>query len=178
MLTMEKVEAGCVVDGHTEEYTCSVCGTVTTESTTIPNRGGHTYTITVEAVEPTCVKKGHTAEIRCSVCGELDDPSVEIPTKGHTYTAESTVTTPPTCTAKGYTTYTCTECGVSAKKDFVDRLPHADEDGDGYCDTCGGKMTADGEVTESESQQARNFIDRLLAFLRRLVNWFKGVFVE
>ena len=178
VLSKERVEAGCVVDGYTEEYACSVCGTVTTASTTIPNKGGHTFTITVEEVKPTCVKKGHTAEIRCSVCGELDAPSVEIPAKGHTYTDDTIVTTPPTCTERGYTAYTCTECGLTINKDYVDRLPHADNDEDGYCDTCGGKMTADGEVTESESQQAKNFIDRLLAFLRKVVNWFKGIFVE
>ena len=69
-------------------------------------------------------------------------------------------------------------CSAATKKDFVEKLPHVDEDGDGYCDTCGGKMNADGGVTAPESQQAKDFIDNLLAFLRKVVNFFKSIFVE
>ena len=38
---------------------------------------------------------------------------------------EGTVTA-PTCTAKGYTTYTCSVCGDSYKRDYVDALGHTE----------------------------------------------------
>ena len=178
VLSKEAVAPTCTEDGATAEYKCSVCQTVTTASEPVPNKGGHESYVSVAEKEPTCTKAGNTAEERCSVCGDLLTASETIPAKGHTFTSATTVTTPPTCTEKGYTTYTCIECGVSFKKDYVDKLPHADADEDGYCDTCGGKLTADGEVTESEAQQAKSYIDRLLVFLRKVVNYLKGIFVE
>ena len=48
----------------------------------------------------------------------------------HTYEA---VVTPPTCTKKGYTTYTCTECGVSYKDDYVDVVHNVEN---GICTLC------------------------------------------
>ena len=48
----------------------------------------------------------------------------------HTYAA---VVTPPTCTEKGYTTYTCTECGVSYKDDYVDAVHNVEN---GICTVC------------------------------------------
>ena len=48
----------------------------------------------------------------------------------HTYAA---VVTPPTCTEKGYTTYTCTECGVSYKDDYVDVVHNVEN---GICTVC------------------------------------------
>ena len=69
-------------------------------------------------------------------------------------------------------------CGAAAKKDYVNALGHTDADGDSYCDTCGKKLNENGKTTEEEANQAMNFIDRLLAFLRRIVNFFKGIFVE
>ena len=175
VLSKEAVAPTCTGDGATEEYVCKNCGDVLIPSEVVPNLGGHVAVVTIAAKEPTCVKVGYTAEERCSVCGELLTPSEEIPANGHTYTTE---VTPPTCTDKGYTTYTCTVCNAATKKDFVDKLPHVDDDGDGYCDSCGGKMNASGEVTEPESVQFKNSIDGLLAFLRKLVNFLKSIFVE
>ena len=175
VLSKAAVEPTCTEDGATEEYVCQNCGEVLVASETVPNKGGHVAVVTLEAKAPTCVKVGRTAEETCSVCGELLTPSEEVPAKGHTYVTEVTA---PTCTEKGYTTYTCTVCSAATKKDFVEKLPHVDEDGDGYCDTCGGKMNADGGVTAPESQQAKDFIDNLLAFLRKVVNFFKSIFVE
>ena len=175
VLSKAAVEPTCTEAGATEEYVCKNCGEVLTASETVPDKGGHVAVVTLEAKEPTCVKVGRTAEEKCSVCGELLTPSEEIPANGHTYVTE---VTPPTCTEKGYTTYTCTVCSAATKKDFVDTLPHLDDDGDGYCDTCGGKLTEDGNVTESETQQVRGYIDSLLSFLRKVVNFLKSIFVE
>ena len=178
VLSKEEVAPTCVVDGATEEYVCKNCGEVLTPSEPIACVGHHMPYVSKEAVAPTCVKVGHTAEEKCSECGEVVTASEEIPANGHTYTADSTVTTPPTCTEKGFTTYTCTVCGASVKKDFVNALGHQDADEDGRCDNCGRELTADGEAVETSAEQAMGFIDSLLAFLRRIVNWFKSVFVE
>ena len=40
-----------------------------------------------------------------------------------------------TCVGEGYTTYTCA-CGDSYVGDYIDALGHADNDGDGECDSC------------------------------------------
>ncbi|MBQ6066550.1 MAG: hypothetical protein IJK89_06975 [Clostridia bacterium] len=178
VLSKEAVAATCTEDGATAEYKCSVCGEVTTASEVVPNKGGHVSYVSVAAKEPTCVKAGNTAEKKCSVCGEVLTASETIPATGHTYTADSTVTTPPTCTERGYTTYTCTVCDAVIVKDYVNALGHTDADEDGHCDNCGRELTAEGEAVETGAEQAKNFIDRLLAFLRKVVNWFKGIFVE
>ena len=175
VLTKEAVAPTCTEDGATAEYACKNCGEVLTPSETVENLGGHKPVVTKEAVEPTCVKVGSTAEETCEVCGEIVTPSEEIPANGHSYTTE---TTAPTCTERGYTTYTCEVCGAVTKKDYVNALGHNDADGDGLCDACGAELNEEGEAVESGAEQAKNFIDRLLAFLRRLVNWFKGIFVE
>ena len=152
---------------------------MTTASEVIPNKGGHVSYVSKEAKEPTCVKAGNTAEEKCSVCGEVLTASEVIPANGHVYENEgAVVTTPATCTEKGYTTYTCDICGAVIKTDYVNALGHTDADEDGRCDNCGRELTAEGEAVETGAEQAKNFIDRLLAFLRRVVNWFKGIFVE
>ena len=69
-------------------------------------------------------------------------------------------------------------CGAGTKKDYVNPAGHNDADGDGHCDACGKELNEEGEAVEKPAETAKNFIDRLLAFLRRVVNWFKGIFVE
>lgn len=173
--TKEAVAPTCTEDGATAEYSCKNCGQVLTSSETVENLGGHKPVVTKEAVAPTCVKAGSTAEETCSVCGEIVTPSEPIEALGHTYTAEVTA---PTCTERGYTTYTCEVCGAVTRKDYVNPTGHNDADGDGHCDACGKELNEEGEAVEKPAETAKNFIDRLLAFLRKIVNFFKGIFVE
>ena len=53
----------------------------------------------------------------------------------------------PTCTVAGYTAHKgCEECGATEGKETVDKIAHADNNGDYKCDVCSTKMLpADGE---------------------------------
>lgn len=83
---------------------------------------------TVEEVPATCTETGTRAYQLCTGCGCYLEPnttnkldSIEIPATGHSYNTEEK---DPTCTEKGYTTYTCSVCGYSEVRDYVDALGH------------------------------------------------------
>ena len=175
VLSKEAAAPTCTEDGVTAEYSCKNCGEVLTAGEVIPNKGGHVIIVSKEAQEATCVKAGYTAEEKCSVCGEVLVPSESVPATGHVYAAEVTA---PTCTERGYTTYTCLVCEAVTRDDYVNALGHTDGDEDGICDTCDKELDENGEAVEKPAEQAKSFIDRLFAFLRRVINWLKGIFVE
>ena len=93
----------------------------------------------IPAVAPTCTETGLTAGVKCSECSEIITAQQELPALGHNY--NSFVVT-PTCTEQGYTTYTC-ECGDTYADDYVDTIGHADNDNNGYCDTCSETIEAE-----------------------------------
>ena len=63
----------------------------------------------------------------------------------HVHDWTGTVTTEPTCTAKGVKTYTCSGCEQSYTED-IPMIPHLDEDGDGLCDACEGRIFSQAET--------------------------------
>jgi len=69
-------------DAGVKTYTCSVCGTTTTEAI---GALGHTE-VEVPAVAPTCVDTGLTAGTKCSVCEAVLVAQEVVPATGeHTY---------------------------------------------------------------------------------------------
>lgn len=101
-------------------------GTITK---TVPATGIHISDgNTVPEVPATCTEPGTEAYELCTQCGCYLDPdtgdvldTIVIPATGHTY---GTDVKDPTCTEKGYTTYTCSDCGYSEVRDYVDALGH------------------------------------------------------
>ena len=73
----------CTENGLTEGKHCSVCQTVITPQTVIPNNG-HTAVID-NAVAPTCTENGLTEGKHCSVCETIITPQKVIPNNGHNY---------------------------------------------------------------------------------------------
>ena len=98
-------EATCTEAGELT-YTCSNCGTTTTES--IP-AAGHTE-VADAGYAPTCTEAGLTDGSHCSVCGEVLVAQEVIPANGHSLT--ETPATEATATHDGTTAYwTCSVCG-------------------------------------------------------------------
>ena len=126
-------EPTCTEDG-TVERTCKKCGEVETHAAPAT---GHTEE-DVPGYAATCTEDGLTDGVVCSVCGCVIVPQEVIPALGHDF--EATVTE-PTCTEKGYTTYTCTRCGYSYVGNYVDEVPHIDDNHDHACDVCGEKIS-------------------------------------
>ena len=52
---------------------------------------------------------------------------------------QGTVTTPASCTATGVMTYECQDCG-DTREEAIPMIAHADGNGDGLCDSCGGTI--------------------------------------
>ena len=99
-------EATCTAEG-TQTRTCSVCGTVETQTIAAL---GHTEVID-KAVVATCTKTGLTEGKHCSVCNTVIKAQEVVPAKGHTEVVDRAV--PATCTETGLTEGKhCAVCGL------------------------------------------------------------------
>ena len=99
-------EATCTAEG-TQTRTCSVCGTVETQTIAAL---GHTEVID-KAVAATCTKTGLTEGKHCSVCNTVIKAQEVVPAKGHTEVVDRAV--PATCTETGLTEGKhCAVCGL------------------------------------------------------------------
>ena len=99
-------EATCTAEG-TQTRTCSVCGTVETQTIAAL---GHTEVID-KAVVATCTKTGLTEGKHCSVCNTVIKAQEVVPAKGHTEVVDRAV--PATCTETGLTEGNhCAVCGL------------------------------------------------------------------
>ena len=167
--TIPALAPTCTETGFTDGVKCSVCGETLTEKKELP-ANGHSPANAVEEnyVAPTCTENGSKdVVVYCSVCEEeISRDTVVINATGHSYT---TVTTTPTCTEGGFTTYTC-ECGETHIDDYVNATGHADNDGDGYCDT-------DNELLDP-SVECDHIChkDGILGFVWRIINVFNMLF--
>lgn len=104
--------------------------------------------VAVTAVEAGCAD-GNIAYWYCAVCKkvfsdaagetEISPNETVIPALGHSFRVS---TTDATCTETGKTTYTCTRCGYSYEE-TIEKKPHTDADGNGYCDACGRSTNPD-----------------------------------
>ncbi|MBR6917175.1 MAG: hypothetical protein IKN38_03235 [Clostridia bacterium] len=94
--------------------TCSRCGDVQTQAHSFPDAW-------TEVTPPTCTDAG-TSSKTCSVCWYVKyaypDPL------GHSYTVNQG-TTAPTCQAQGYTTYKCSRCSSTERRDYTATVGHS-----------------------------------------------------
>ena len=106
-------EATCTAEG-TQTRTCSVCGTVETQTIAAL---GHTEVID-KAVAATCTKTGLTEGKHCSVCNTVIKAQKVVPAKGHTEVVDKAVAA--TCTKTGLTEGKhCSVCNTVIKAQEV-----------------------------------------------------------
>ena len=95
----------------------------------------------------------------------------------HAYTAAETA---PTCTENGFVTWSCPNCGDSYTEPGAAATGHADLNGDGLCDECGGTVSGDdGEGHQSNCVCGKNHtgpLAWLIRFFHRIVYFFKNLF--
>ena len=143
----------CTEGGYTT-YTCK-CGDIYTDDET--DALGHTEgeAVVENEVDPTCTVAGsYESVVYCSVCNaELSRTTVPVDALGHTPVVDEAVD--PTCTATGLTEGShCDVCGeVLVAQETVEKLAHADENGDFKCDTCSTVILpeADSTLTVAEA---------------------------
>ena len=99
-------EPTCTAEG-TQARTCSVCGTVETQTIAAL---GHTE-VTDKAVAATCTKTGLTEGKHCSVCDAVIKAQEVVPATGKHSFGNWKITKAATCTAEGTQTRTCSVCG-------------------------------------------------------------------
>ena len=123
-----------------EIRTCANCGAQETnklEKLTCK----HENTTVLPAVEASCTKTGLTEGKKCSVCGIVLTEQTTVAMKAHTEVVLPAVAA--TCTTPGLTEgKKCSVCEKVLKEQTkTDKLPHADNDGDNLCDTCGKDLS-------------------------------------
>lgn len=138
---VEEKAPTCTVAGHTEYSYCSVCNDFIMPKVTIPALG-HNVEVD-EGYEATCDSKGLTDGKKCLDCGEVLTEQKEIPALGHKI--EYLAPVEATCEMTGLTAgYACVRCDkVYTAQNVVEKLPHVDEDEDGYCDDCFAQLLPD-----------------------------------
>lgn len=131
-------EATCTKEGHTRGLSCSACGKVFIESTTIPMKE-HEFTVAINEVPATCTEAGTTGGWQCANC-DATKGVTEIPALNHDWDNE--VTVEATCTSDGKVTHTCKRCGVEETVRTLPATGHDWKKVDGSthkCSKCGAE---------------------------------------
>ena len=121
-------------------YTTYICACGDTYVADEVKAFGHTVKI-IPAVAATCTQTGLTEGKVCTTCNETLVAQEVVPVTGHT-PAEPVRRWPvvPTCTKDGsvYDVVFCSACGeeLSQEKIILEATGHADNNKNGYCDTC------------------------------------------
>ena len=171
-------DATCTEEGHTRGLSCSACGEVFVESTTIPALD-HDFSEAVNEVPATCTADGTTGGWKCTRCDATKGVE-KIPATGHSW-GDWETTQEATCTATGVktracqnagctetetkdipalghnwtkkdsTNHECTRCGETEAHSFVD----------GKCEDCGYKKASTGGNSSSGSSHHSSSSDGL-----------------
>lgn len=152
-----EVPATCTEDGATAGKQCAVCGHPMEGCETIPATG-HTYGDWQTQTEATCTEKG--SEIRECACGASE--TRDVPAKGHSF-GDWAVITEAACEEEGMEQREC-DCGETEDR-AIEATGHTDADEDNACDSCGADLTPE-----------LSFFERIVAFLRSILEWFKSLF--
>ena len=143
--------ATCTSAGYTT-YTCTRCGY--SYKADYVSALGHTWNISA----PTC-GEGQV----CTVCGAAGLPATgqhnmvdgvcTVCGQGCEHDFVKGAVTAPTCTEAGYTTYTCSKCGTSEKRDYTAALGHDFAADFTKCGRCG---TANPQLEELYENMAES----------------------
>lgn len=150
--------ATCTEDGTEDAYACADCGYIVSGGEGIP-APGHDYKSEITK-QATCTEAG-VETFTCLTCG--DSYTKAIAKKAHSYGAWTTKTE-ATCTADGVSVRSCS-CGKSETK-AIPATGHTDANTDYICDTCGAEL----------DKPEMNFFEKIIAFFRSIIDWFKGLF--
>ena len=125
MVVDPAVEPTCSTTGLTEGSHCGRCSVVFVEQTVVDKDATkHVALITVNTIPATCTNVGYTYEAHCDLCDVLLHAPEVIPVDPAAHVWDDGVVTPATCTTDGFTVHTCTECGISDKRDVVPATGH------------------------------------------------------
>ncbi len=158
--------AGTCVTRGTTTRTCTVCGYKEVEDLGL-DPTNHVSIENVDAVEATCTTAGSTAGSKCTACGVVLVESKTIPAKDHHY-SEWKVSKEATCSENGIMTRDCLVCGNTETKTIDATGNHVDNNSDGLCDTCGKRLSDNGDNN--------SFIARIRAFFQSIIDWFRNLF--
>lgn len=150
--------ATCTVGGVEDAYACADCGYIISGGATI-NALGHSYSSVVTKAA-TCTAEG-VETFTCSDCSDTYTKSIA--KLAHSYGAWTTQTA-ATCTADGVSVRSCA-CGAK-ETTAIAAAGHTDADGNYTCDTCGTAL----------DQPEMNFFEKIIAFFRSIIDWFKNLF--
>ena len=150
--------ATCTEDGKEDAYACADCGYIVSGGAVI-KADGHDYSETVTKAA-TCTEEG----VKTFTCGDCGDTYTESVAKlAHKY-GEWKTKTAATCTADGVSERKCA-CGKAETK-VIAATGHTDGNTDYVCDTCGAEL----------EQPDMNFFEKIIAFFRSIIDWFKNLF--
>ena len=110
-------EATCLVDGHAQYWTCTICGKVfedsdaifrtTLDAMTIPATGAHDM-VSYPAKAATATEDGYTAYAQCSKCGFQNPAPIKIPATGNSGSTPGNNSSSSSSGSGGSTTTTIT----------------------------------------------------------------------
>ncbi len=166
----ETIKATCTTEGVQGATVCSVCKEVLVPGQIIPVTD-HTYgAAPIEIIPATC-KKAEIYVYKCIYCGKLDNRGGEPIENGPHMHIVEIETIPATCEEDGLRSFICMDCDGTVKTEVLKKLGHADEDGDGECDNCGGAYV---------NQHVCNCIchkqSGIMKFLYKIVRFFWKLF--
>ena len=165
----------CTEQGYTT-YTCE-CGD--TYVADYVDAIGHTPSDSIEEnyVTPTCTETGNKdVVIYCSACNEeISREVVTLEANGHTpATAVEENYVAPTCTENGSKDVVvyCSVCNeeISRETVIIDATDHADNDGDGYCDTDNALLDPSVECDHTCHKGG------ISGFIWKIINFFNKLF--
>lgn len=146
------VKATCTKTGLTKGSKCEDCGQIFTAQEVIPALG-HTE-VKDEAVAASCASEGLTEGSHCSVCNKVIVKQEKIAKLEHKVVADAAVA--PSCSKTGLTAGShCSECGeIITAQEVVAATAHADNNGDGACDSCQTVIATTAAPTTTEATTA------------------------
>ena len=163
----------CTEKGYTRHF-CVNCGNEYRDSET-PELG---HSIRIQTIQPNCTEQGCDICI-CERCGYNYERNV-VKALGHRMVTTSL--SEPTCTHEGYAVTTCSVCSAQ-KRETLSVLPHADNNGDGYCDYgcgtyLGGSSTPgeQGDICKYCGKVHTGPLGGLLKFFHNIAYFFAHLF--
>ena len=130
----------CISEGYEGATICDVCKVEITAGKYIDKLAHEFGNTPVQVIPENCTYEA-TYVYKCKFCTETNKVGGEAKPEGdkgpHTIVELEKIE--PTCDTAGIYSYYCSTCGSTVKTETIDPIGHADKDGDGYCDNCGGK---------------------------------------